>query len=68
MRKLGKGDLTSASPTDGTCMVVDFILELIAVALTSLEQLFDHRKHPGGGRIRKSLERRKARRSDNPKR
>jgi hypothetical protein len=49
-------------------MFVDFILELIAVALTFLEQLFDHRKPSGKGRVRKSLERRKAMRSGDPKR
>jgi hypothetical protein len=49
-------------------MIVDFILELIAGALTFLEQLFDHRKRSGKGRVRKSLEHLKAMRSEKPKR
>jgi hypothetical protein len=52
--------------TDGTRMVVDFILELIAAALTFLGQLFDHRKPSGSrGRVRKTLEQRKGIRSEN---
>jgi hypothetical protein len=47
-------------------MIVDFILELIAVALTFLEQLFDRRRPSAKGRLRKSLERVKAKRSGNP--
>jgi hypothetical protein len=47
-------------------MVVDFILELIAAALTFLGQLFDHRKPSGSrGRVRKTLEQRKGIRSEN---
>lgn len=44
---------------------VDFILKLIAAALTFLGQLFDHRKPSYRGRVRKTLERRKAIRSEN---
>jgi hypothetical protein len=47
-------------------MIVDFILDLIVVALTFLEQLFDRRRPSAKGRPRKSLERVKARRSENP--
>jgi hypothetical protein len=47
-------------------MIVDFILELIVVALTFLEQLFDRRSPAAKGRVRKSLERLKTRRSGNP--
>jgi hypothetical protein len=47
-------------------MIVDFILELIVVALTFLEQLFDRRRPSAKGRLRKSLERVKDRRSENP--
>jgi hypothetical protein len=46
-------------------MIVDFILEPIVVALTFLEQLFDRRRPSAKGRLRKSLERLKARRSEN---
>jgi hypothetical protein len=47
-------------------MIVDFILELIVIALTFLEQLFDRRRPAAKGRVRKSLERLKVRRSENP--
>ncbi|PNH85189.1 hypothetical protein CXZ05_06615 [Arthrobacter sp. AFG20] len=51
---------------DGTRMIVDFILELTVVAHTFMEQLFDRRSPAGKGRVRKSLERLKTRRSENP--
>jgi hypothetical protein len=47
-------------------MIVDFILELIVIALTFLEQLFGRRSPAAEGRVRKSLERLKVRRSENP--
>jgi hypothetical protein len=46
-------------------MIVDFILELIVIALTFLEQLFDRRSPSAKGRLRKRLERLMARRSEN---
>lgn len=49
-------------------MLVDFILLLIDVALTFLEHLFHHGVPSHKGKFRKSLERRKAQRSENPKR
>jgi hypothetical protein len=47
-------------------MIVDFILELIVIALTFLEQLFGRRSPAAKGRVRKSLERLKVRHSENP--
>jgi hypothetical protein len=47
-------------------MIVDFILELIVIALTFMEQLFGRRSPAAKGRVRKSLERLKTRRSENP--
>jgi hypothetical protein len=47
-------------------MVVDFILLLIEGALTFVEQLFLHGRASRRGRVRKSLERRKAQRSEKP--
>jgi hypothetical protein len=46
-------------------MVVDFILLLIEGALTFVEHVFLHRRASRNGRVRKSLERRKAQRSKN---
>jgi hypothetical protein len=47
-------------------MVVDFILLLIDIVLTFLEHLFLHGKPARKGKVRTSLERRKALRSENP--
>jgi hypothetical protein len=47
-------------------MVVDFILLLIEGALTFVEQLLLHGRASRRGRVRKSLERRKAQRSEKP--
>jgi hypothetical protein len=47
-------------------MIVDFILGLIVVALTFMEQLFGRRRPAAKGRVRKSMERLKVRRSENP--
>jgi hypothetical protein len=46
-------------------MVVDFILLLIEGALAFLEQLFLHGRASRKGKVRKSLERRRAQRSEN---
>jgi len=48
-------------------MVFDFILFLIEGALTFLEHLFLRGRASGKGRVRKSLQRRKARRSESQK-
>jgi hypothetical protein len=44
-------------------MVVDFILMLAEGVLTLVEHLFLHRRASRKGRVRKSLDRRKAQRS-----
>jgi hypothetical protein len=68
VRKLGQADLISFGflAKGGTRMIVDFILELIVVALTFLEQLFGRRRPAVKARVRKSLERLKVRRSESP--
>jgi hypothetical protein len=51
---------------DGTRMLIDFILLLVDIALTFLEHLFHHGVPSRKGKVRKSLERRKAQRSEDP--
>jgi hypothetical protein len=46
-------------------MVIDFILFLIEGALTFVEHLFLRGRASGKGKVRRSLERRKAQRSEN---
>jgi hypothetical protein len=49
-------------------VIVDFILLLIEIVLSFVDHLFHHRKPSRKGKVRRSLERRQAQRSENPKR